>query len=66
VIAAHPQLRLARPLAVDLRRLWEQSLPPDRLTPARARRGFRYLPALTGQPARAPNPSVRDKDAHPG
>jgi hypothetical protein len=60
IIAAHTQLRLARPLAVDLRRPWERPLPPDRLTPARVRRGFRYLRAKTLQPASAPKP------AHPG
>jgi len=56
VIAAHTQLRLARHLAVDLRRPWERPLPADRLTPARVRRGFRYLRAKTGQPAGAPKP----------
>ena len=43
VIAAHTQLRLARPMAVDLRRPWEKPLPTNRLTPARVRRGFRNL-----------------------
>jgi hypothetical protein len=60
VIAAHTQLRLARPLAADLRRPWEKPLPPERLTPARVRRGFRHLRARTTQPASAPKPS------HPG
>jgi hypothetical protein len=60
VIAAHAQLRLARPLATDLRRPWERPLPVERLTPARVRRGFRYLRAKTPSPARAPKP------AHPG
>jgi hypothetical protein len=60
VLAAHTQLRLARPLAVDLHRPWERPLPPDRLTPARVRRGFRYLRGKTIQPARAPKPT------HPG
>jgi hypothetical protein len=60
VIAAHTQLRLARPLAVDLRRPWERPLPPERLTPARVRRGFRHLRAKTAQPTSAPKPS------HPG
>ena len=60
VIAAHTQLRLARHLAADLRRPWEKPLPPDRLTPARVRRGFRHLRAKTIQPAGAPKPS------HPG
>ncbi len=60
IIAAHTQLRLARPLAHDLRRPWERPLPTERLTPARVRRGFRYLHAKTPSPARAPKPT------HPG
>ncbi|WP_232807398.1 NF041680 family putative transposase [Geodermatophilus chilensis] len=60
IIAAYTQLRLARPLAADLRRPWERPLRPDRLTPARVRRGFRYLRAKTTQPASAPKPT------HPG
>jgi DDE superfamily endonuclease len=60
VVAAHTQLRLARPLAADLRRPWERPLPAARLTPARVRRGFRYLRAKALQPARAPKPT------HPG
>jgi hypothetical protein len=53
-------LRLARPLAADLRRPWERPLPPEWPTPARVRRGFRYLRRKTSQPASAPKPS------HPG
>src|SRR5205085_7766878 len=60
IIAAYPPLRLARPLAQDLRRPWERPLPPERLTPARVRRGFRHLRAKTAQPASAPKPT------HPG
>jgi len=60
VIAAHTQLRLARPLAEDLRRPWERPAPPGRLTPARVRRGFRNLRPRTALPAAAPKP------AHPG
>jgi hypothetical protein len=60
IIAAHTQLRLARPLAADLRRPWEKPAPPGRLTPARVRRGFRNLRAKTPIPASAPKP------AHPG
>jgi hypothetical protein len=44
VIAAHTQLRLARPLAVDLRRPWERPAAPGRLTPARVRRSFAEHP----------------------
>jgi hypothetical protein len=54
IIAAYTQLRLARPLAADLRRPWEKPAPPERLTPARIRRGFRHLRATTSNPASAP------------
>ncbi|WP_316691126.1 NF041680 family putative transposase, partial [Pseudonocardia sp. H11422] len=57
VIAAHTQLRLARPLAQDLRRPWEKPTPPDRLTPARVRRAFRNIRGRTALPARAPKPT---------
>jgi hypothetical protein len=60
VLAAHTQLRLARHLTADLRRPWEKPLPAERLTPARVRRGFRYLRVKITQPASAPKPS------HPG
>ena len=40
IITSHAQLRLARPLAADLRRPWERPAPPGRLTPARVRRDF--------------------------
>ena len=52
VIAAHTQLRLARPLAADLRLPWERPAPPGRLTPARVRRGFRNIRATPAQPGR--------------
>jgi hypothetical protein len=55
--AAYAQLRLARPLATDLRRPWERPAPPNRLTPARVRRGFRNLYTKTGSPTGAPKPS---------
>jgi len=57
VIAAHTQLRLARPLVEDLRRPWERPRPANRLTPARVRRGFRNLRPTTPRPASAPKPS---------
>jgi hypothetical protein len=56
VITAHTQLRLARPLAADLRRPWERPLPIGKLTPARVRRGFRNIRAHLPQLARAPQP----------
>ena len=40
IITGHAQLRLARPLAADLRLPWERPAPPGRLTPARVRRGL--------------------------
>jgi hypothetical protein len=55
VIAAYTQLRLARPLAADLRRAWEKPVTdPARLTPARVRRGFRRLRRILPNPARPP------------
>ncbi|MER7853001.1 NF041680 family putative transposase [Streptomyces bacillaris] len=60
IFAAFTQLRLARPLAADLRRPWEKPAPPDRLTPARVRRDFRHLRPKATCPAEAP------KAARPG
>jgi hypothetical protein len=56
VIAVHTQLRLARPLAVDLRRPWERPIAQQRLTPARGRRGFRNIHPIVASPAGAPKP----------
>jgi hypothetical protein len=66
IIAAHTQLRLARPLALDLRRPWEKAAPPGRMTPARVRRGFRNLRAKTSTPASAPKPSRPGPGRPPG
>ena len=66
LIAAHTQLRLARPLAADLRRPWEQPAPPHRLTPARVRRGFRHLRANSVCPAGAPKPTRPGPGRPPG
>jgi DDE superfamily endonuclease len=57
ILAAYTQLRLARRLAVDLRRPWEKPTQPDRLTPTRVRRGFRYLRPQASCPANAPKPA---------
>ena len=57
ILAAYTQLRLSRRLTADLRRPWEKPALPDRLTPARVRRGFRHLRGKVGCPARAPKPS---------
>jgi len=66
IIAAYAQLRLARPLAADLRRPWERPAPPGRLTPARARRGFRNIRAKAAQPASAPKPGKPGPGRPPG
>jgi hypothetical protein len=65
IITAHTQLRLARPLAADLRLPWERPAPPGRLTPARVRRGFRNIRAITGRPTGAPNPASPAPGGHP-
>lgn len=57
IIVAHTQLRLARPLAEDVRRPWERPAQPNRLTPARVRRGFRNLRPHLPCPARVPKPT---------
>ena len=66
IIAAHTQLRLARPLAADLRRPWEKPALPGRLTPARVRRSFRNLRPTTVLPASAPKPSRPGPGRPPG
>ena len=54
ILAACTQLWIARGIAADLRLPWQRPAPAGRLTPARARRGFRAihgtLPALTAAP----------------
>lgn len=65
ILAGYTQLRLARALATDLRRPWEQPAPPERLSPARVRRGFRHLRTKATCPAGAPNPPDQDQDGHP-
>jgi hypothetical protein len=60
----HPRLtRRAAWIAQDLRRPWERPMAPERLTPARVRRGFRNLRATSDSPARAPNPVGLAPDA---
>ncbi|WP_433223634.1 NF041680 family putative transposase [Dactylosporangium sp. CS-047395] len=66
IIAAHTQLRLARPIAADLRRPWERPAPPERLTPARVRRDFRHLRATSTCPANAPKPTRAGPGRPPG
>jgi hypothetical protein len=60
IITAYAQLRLARPLADDLRLPWERPAPPGRLTPARVRRAGAPKPAKPG-PGRPPG----SKNRHP-
>ncbi|MFJ2434412.1 NF041680 family putative transposase [Streptomyces anulatus] len=57
IVVVFTQLRLARPLAADLRRPWEKPSPPHRLTPARVRRDFRHLRPKAACPAEVPKPS---------
>jgi hypothetical protein len=66
VLAAYTQLRLARPLAADLRRPWEKPVAPERLSPARVRRDFRHLRTKTACPAAAPKPSRPGPGRPPG
>ena len=66
IITAHAQLRLARPLADDLRLPWERPAPPGRLTPARVRRGFRNIRATVPCPAGAPKPGKPGPGRPPG
>jgi hypothetical protein len=66
IIAVHAQLRLARPLAADLRRPWERPAPPGRLTPARVRRGFRRIRAKVPLTASPPKPGKPGPGRPPG
>ncbi|KPL35653.1 hypothetical protein JI76_01330 [Streptomyces anulatus] len=66
LIVAHTQLRLARPLAADLRRPWEKPTTSGRLTPARVRRGFRNIRAHLACPARVPKPQGAGPGRPPG
>ncbi|MEZ5086487.1 MAG: NF041680 family putative transposase [Tessaracoccus sp.] len=54
VLAAHTQLRLARPLAADHRLPWQPPLPTTALTPGRVRRSFPRVHASCVQPTRTP------------
>ncbi|GAA1105700.1 hypothetical protein GCM10009642_50410 [Nocardiopsis metallicus] len=54
VVVAYTQLRLARLLARQVRLPWHRLVEADRMSPARVRRGFRYiradLPVCVGAP----------------
>lgn len=54
ILAAHTQLRLARPLVADHRLPWQPPLSPDRLTPARVRAGYRGIYRMLVHPAGVP------------
>ncbi|MGW4651833.1 NF041680 family putative transposase [Kitasatospora sp. NPDC004289] len=66
VIVAHTQLRLARPLAEDVRRPWERAAQPNKLTPARVRRGFRNIRPTLPCPVRVPKPTRPGPGRPPG
>jgi hypothetical protein len=66
VISAYTQLRLARHLVEDLRHPWEKPAPAGRLTPARVRRGFRNIHAITIHPTSAPKPATPGPGRPPG
>lgn len=66
IITCHTQLRLARPLADDLRLPWERPAPPGRLTPARVRRGFRNIRATLPRLASVPKPGKPGPGRPPG
>lgn len=57
ILAAHTQLRLARPLARDHRLPWHKPLPQAALTPARVRAGYRRIYRMLAHPADAPKPT---------
>ncbi|VXB67137.1 NF041680 family putative transposase [Citricoccus sp. K5] len=57
IVAAHTQLRLARPLVADHRLPWQRPLAPTRLTPARVRAGYRHIHRTLARPASPPKRS---------
>jgi len=57
ILAAHTQLRLARPLVEDHRLPWQRPARPGRLTPGRVRQGFRRTTPIRGTPASPPKTS---------
>jgi hypothetical protein len=66
IIACYAQLRLARPLAEDIRLPWQRPCPPGRLTPARVRRGFRNIRQTLPDLAGAPKPGKPGPGRPPG
>lgn len=57
IIAAHTQLRLARPVARDHRLPWQQPIAPALLTPTRVRADYRRICRTAIHPAAAPKAS---------
>jgi hypothetical protein len=66
ILACYAQLYLARNLAADLRLPWQRPCAPGRLTPARARRGFRNIRQMLPCPAGAPKPGKPGPGRPPG
>ncbi|AJC53580.1 NF041680 family putative transposase [Streptomyces sp. 769] len=66
IIAAYTQLRLARPLADDLRRPWEKPLTQEQLTPTRVRRGYPRIRRILGTPTREPKATRPGPGRPPG
>jgi hypothetical protein len=66
VIACYAQLRLARPIAADLRLPWQRPCEPGHLTPARVRRGFRNIRQTLPGLASAPKPGKPGPGRPPG
>ncbi|MBO0877563.1 MAG: transposase [Pseudonocardia sp.] len=66
VLAAHTQLRLARPITADHRLPWQPRLPARLLTPARVRAGFHRVHRTTTRPANAPKATRPGPGRPPG
>jgi hypothetical protein len=57
IIACCAQLRLARPIAAEIRLPWQRPQAAGAMTPGRARAGFRHAREIVGSPARPPKPA---------
>jgi hypothetical protein len=66
ILAAHTQLRLARPLAADQRLPWQPRLSPTQLTPARVRAGYRRIHQTAARPANPPKATRPGPGRPPG
>ncbi|GHC84123.1 hypothetical protein GCM10007079_25800 [Nocardiopsis terrae] len=65
-IMVYTQLRLARGLVVQERLPWHRVVESDRMSPARVRRGFRYIHADLPKCVGAPKPSRPGPGRPPG